>query len=117
MIYINESQKRRLEEFLEEISYVMYNVQTGLESVWSKSEKHKNSKAWPGKECIFRILVREGKLENLLGKLRSFRITIPKSIIMAAGIVPLEGFIVDFMNEDIEYDDAIIDDLKTKHEK
>ncbi|MDR1832448.1 MAG: hypothetical protein LBQ97_06945 [Fusobacteriaceae bacterium] len=117
LIYINESQKRWLEELLDAEKYVMYSVQTGLEAAWSEHEKHMNNKIWPGKECIFRILVRETKLEALLGKLRGFRLTLPQGVIMAAGVVALEGLIVDFINEDIEYDPAQVAEWKDKHRR
>jgi len=116
-IYINESQKRRLEEFLDEMKYVLYSVQVGIESVWGENKKHKNTKIWPGKDCLFRVLLQEKLLEKFLGELRSFRLTLPEGVIMAGAILPMDALIVDFQNLDVEYDNETLDKLKNKHRK
>lgn len=116
-IFINESQKRRLEEFLDEMKYLVYSVQVGLESVWGEDKKHKNTKIWPGKDCLFRIMIQEKYLEKLLGELRCFRITLPENIVMTAGILGLDALIVDFANLDVEYNNTTIEKLKDKHKR
>lgn len=116
-IYINDSQKRRLESYLDEMKYIFYSVQDGLEGVWGENKKHKNTKIWPGKECLFRILLQEKYLEKFLGEMRCFRLTIPDSVIMAGTVLPLDALIIDFKNLDVEYDCETLDILKNKHKR
>lgn len=116
-ININESQKTRLENFFDEIKIYFYTVHKKVESVWDIKTKHKNTMAWPGTDSVFILAVPEKNLDKLLKHLKTFRMSLPEGIVMTAGIVPLERIIVDFMNEDIEYDEELLKVLKKKHDR
>ncbi|MGL4307473.1 PG0541 family transporter-associated protein [Cetobacterium sp. SF1] len=101
-IYINQSQKRSLEEFFEKINFAYYAIQSGLESVWEDGVKHKNNPVWPGTDCLFWLTVDGKKLPKLIGNLKWFRMNLPENVIMSVTIIPVEKLIPNLFKADIE---------------
>lgn len=100
-IYVNESQKRGLMDYLDRIEFHRYITLGGIESSWSGKLKHMNSHAWPGSDCMFVMTVREENLPELLIKLKEYRMTLPENIVFALGISPVDRIIPDLYNFDI----------------
>ena len=112
---INESQKARLEDFFDEIKFYYYTVQKKIESVWDAKVKHKNTLVWPGTDCTFILTVPERNLDKMLTNLKTFRMSLPRGIVMTAGVIPVDRIIIDFLNEDIVPDEELLERLKEKH--
>lgn len=117
MVYINEAQKSRLEEFFEEIKFYYYAVQKKLETVWSDKIKHKNSTVWPGTDCIFLLSIPSRDLDKMLKYLKTFRMSLPEGIVMSVGIVPMDRVIPRMYEEPIEVDEELLAKLKEKYTK
>lgn len=115
MIYINESHKKMLEDFLDKIHFYLYTVQKKVESVWSERLKHKNNNVWPGTDCIFILTVPEKRVEKLLSQLKTFRASLNYELIMSIGIIPLERTIPDLLNDNsIDIDEKLLEEIKNK---
>ena len=117
MVYINEAQKTRLEEFFEEIRFYYYAVQRKIETVWSDKIKHKNTTVWPGTDCIFMLSVPSTEVDKMLKYLKTFRMSLPEGIVMSIGILPMDRVIPRVYFEDIEVDEKLLDKLKKKYTK
>ncbi|WP_300359746.1 PG0541 family transporter-associated protein [Fusobacterium sp.] len=117
MVYINEAQKSRLEEFFEEIRFYYYAVQRKLETVWSDKIKHKNTTVWPGTDCIFMLSVPSTEVDKMLKYLKTFRMSLPEGIVMSIGILPMDRVIPRVYFEDIEVDEKLLEKLKNKYTK
>lgn len=117
MVYINEAQKSRLEDFFEEIRFYYYAVQRKLETVWSDKIKHKNSTVWPGTDCIFMLSVPSCDVDKMLKYLKTFRMSLPEGIVMSVGIVPMDRVIPRMYEEDIPVDEELLEKLKNKYTK
>ncbi len=117
MVYINEAQKSRLEEFFEEIRFYYYAVQRKIETVWSDKIKHKNTTVWPGTDCIFMLSVPSTEVDKMLKYLKTFRMSLPEGIVMSIGILPLDRVIPRVYFEDIEVDEKLLEKLKKKYTK
>lgn len=100
-VYINQSQKTVLEEFLQSINFCYYAIQSGLESVWENGVKHKNTHVWPGTDCLFWLSVDSDYVDTLIGKLKSFRMTLPENVVMSVTVVPVERVISNLYKADI----------------
>ena len=117
MIYINEAQKLRLEEFFEEINFHLYAVQRKVETVWNPELKHKNSNIWPGTDCIFLLTLPEDKVEDMLILLKTFRMSLPKRVAMSVGIIPMERVIPRVYDDNIPVNEELLERLNKKHLK
>lgn len=117
LVYINEAQKSRLEEFFEEIRFYYYAVQKKIETVWSDKIKHKNTTVWPGTDCIFMLSLPSKDVDKMLKYLKTFRMSLPEGIVMSIGIVPMERIIPRVYEEDIEVDEELLEKLKDKYTK
>lgn len=118
MVYINESHKSLLENFFDSIDFYYYTVQSKVESVWSEKIKHKNSNIWPGTDCIFYLSVTADKVDDMLSKLKTFRVSLPYNIVLSVGIVPLERGIPNLLDEDdIQIDEKLLLEIKEKVSK
>ncbi|MGY0394267.1 MULTISPECIES: PG0541 family transporter-associated protein [unclassified Fusobacterium] len=118
MVYINESHKVMLEDFLEEIHFHLYTVQRKAESVWNEKIKHKNTHIWPGTDCIFLLSLPGEKVEHMLKMLKTFRASLPYEIVMAIGVIPLERTVPDLLKEkSVEIDTELLERLKNKKDK
>ena len=117
LVYINEAQKSRLEEFFEEIRFYYYAVQRKIETVWSDKIKHKNTTVWPGTDCIFMLSVPSTEVDKMLKYLKTFRMSLPEGIVMSIGILPMDRVIPRVYFEDIEVDEKLLDKLKEKYTK
>lgn len=117
LVYINEAQKTRLEEFFEEIRFYYYAVQRKIETVWSDKIKHKNTTVWPGTDCIFMLSVPSTEVDKMLKYLKTFRMSLPEGIVMSIGILPMDRVIPRVYFEDIEVDEKLLDKLKKKYTK
>ena len=110
MIYINESHKSILEKFFDEIDFYYYTVQRKVESVWSEKLKHKNTNVWPGTDCIFMLALPEEKVDWMLKMLKTFRLSLPYSIVMSIGVIPMDRTIPDLtLDSVIDVDGKILD--------
>ncbi len=117
LVYINEAQKSRLEEFFEEIRFYYYAVQKKIETVWSDKIKHKNTTVWPGTDCIFMLSLPSKDVDKMLKYLKTFRMSLPEGIVMSIGIVPMERVIPRVYEEEIEVDEELLEKLKDKYTK
>ena len=118
LIYINEAQKQRLEDFFEEIQFYYYAVNKKIETVWSDKIKHKNTNIWPGTDSIFYLTIHEKDVPKMLKYLKTFRMSLPEGIVMSVGIIPLERRIPRMYYEDsIEVDEELLEKLKKKYTK
>lgn len=118
LVYINEAQKSRLEEFFEEIRFYYYAVQKKVETVWSEKLKHKNTTVWPGTDCIFILSLPEEDIDKMLKYLKTFRMSLPEGIAMSIGIVPMERIIPRlYHDESIEVDKELLEKLKNRYTK
>lgn len=115
MIYINESQKGRLEDFLEDIGFHYYSVQAHTERVISPTLRHKNTKIWPGTDCFFHLAVPEDSLGEMLSYLKTFRMSLPTGIVMSLGILPVDRLIPSLYQEEIPVKEELLEALKLKH--
>ncbi len=117
LVYINEAQKSRLEEFFEEIRFYYYAVQKKIETVWSDKIKHKNTTVWPGTDCIFMLSLPSKDVNKMLKYLKTFRMSLPEGIVMSIGIVPMEKIVPRVFEEEIEVDEELLEKLKDKYTK
>lgn len=117
MVYINEAQKSRLEEFFDEINFYYYGIHKKIETVWSEKLKHKNTNIWPGTDCIFLLTVPEKSVDMMLKYLKTFRMSLPQGIAMSVGILPMDRVIPRLYVEDIPVDEELLEKLKNKHIK
>lgn len=117
LVYINEAQKSRLEEFFEEIRFYYYAVQKKIETVWSDKIKHKNTTVWPGTDCIFMLSLPSKDVDKMLKYLKTFRMSLPEGIVMSIGIIPMERVIPRVYEEEIEVDEELLEKLKDKYTK
>lgn len=116
MVYINEAQKSRLEEFFEEIRFYYYAVQRKLETVWSDKTKHKNTSIWPGTDCVFMLSLPSSDVPKMLKYLKTFRMSLPEGIVMSIGIMPIT-VIPRMWDEDIPVDEELLAKLKDRYTK
>lgn len=114
MVHINDSQARRLEDFLERIDIHNYAVENNVNRAVNEKVKQKQSKTWPGSSSAFFIPMKENKVDDLLVKLKTFRMALPKGIVMSLWIVPFDRVIKSFYEEDIPVDDVLLEELKEK---
>ena len=115
MVYLNEAQKSRLEEFFEDIKFFYYAVEKRIETVWSDKLKHKNSTVWPGTDCIFMLTLPENEVEKMLKYLKTFRMALPEGVAMGIGIVPMERVIPRLYYDDsIDVYPELLEKLKDK---
>lgn len=114
MVHINDSQARRLEEFLEQIDIHNYTVESNVNRAVNEKIKQKQSKTWPGSSSAFLIPMKENKVDDLLVKLKTFRMALPKGIVMSLWIVPFDRVIKSFYEEDIPVDEELLEELQEK---
>lgn len=114
MVHINDSQARRLEEFLEYIDIHNYAVENNVNRAVNEKIKQKQSKTWPGSSSAFLIPMKENKVDDLLVKLKTFRMALPKGIVMSLWIVPFDRVIKSFYEEDIPVDEELLEELQEK---
>lgn len=101
LIYVNDTQKRGLVEFFERKSFYGYAIVPNLESVWSKTIKHRDTHAWPGSDCLFMISVREESVDGFLKNLKDYRMTLAENTVFAIAITPIERLIPDLYSFEI----------------
>lgn len=98
MIYTNETQKESLVRFFDSIKFYGYAIAKNVESSWTFSERHRNTHAWPGADCIFYLTVEETQVEEMIKELKKYRMNYPKNVMFAIGIIPVERVIPDLYN-------------------
>lgn len=106
-IYINDSQKSNLQNFLNKIRFYSYSILPKLEGSWEHGIRHLNNHVWPGSESIFYLIVAETKVEILLRKLKSFRMSLPENVVMAILVNSVDDFIYNMFTVDIDPNDNI----------
>lgn len=117
IVHINDSQSRRLEEFLEKIDIHNYTIGSDIKRAVSEKVKQKQSKTWPGASAEFFIPMKENKIDDLLIKLKTFRMALPRGVVMSLWIVPFDRIIKSFYEEDIPVDEELLEELKEKYVK
>lgn len=117
IVHINDSQARRLEEFLEHINIHNYTMENEIKRAVNERVKQKQSKTWPGSSAVFYIPMKENKIDDLLVKLKTFRMALPKGIAMSLWIVPFDRVIKSFYEEQIPVDEELLEELKEKYIK
>lgn len=115
MIYLNESQKGRLEDFFEDIGFYYYSVQSRTERVINQNLRHKNSKIWPGTDCFFHLAVSEDYLDEMLSYLKTFRMSLSEGIVMSVAVIPLDHLYPNLYEVDLPVKEEMLDDLKKRH--
>lgn len=115
ILHINDSQARRLEEFLERIDIHNYTIRNDIKRAVNEKIKQKQSKTWPGSSAEFYIPMKENKVDDLLIKLKTFRMALPKGIVMSLWIVPFDRIIKSFYEEEIAVDEKLLEELKEKY--
>lgn len=115
ILHINDSQARRLEEFLEQIDIHNYTIESEIKRAVNEKIKQKQSKTWPGASSVFYIPMKENKIDDLLIKLKTFRMALAKGIVMSLWIVPFDRVIKSFYDEEIEIDENLLEILENKY--
>ncbi len=117
MVYINGSQAGRFEEFLEKIGIYHYASQDEVRRGISENIKHKKTKVWPGTDALFNIPVEEKILDEVLVKFKTFRMALPKGIIMSVAIIPFDRIIPSLYLEDLEVEEDLLKELEKEYTK
>lgn len=115
ILHINDSQAKRLEEFLEQIEIHNYTMDSEIKRAVSEKVKQKQSKTWPGSSTVFYIPIKENKIDDLLIKLKTFRMALAKGVVMSLWIVPFDRVIKSFYDEEIKIDEGLLKDLENKY--
>lgn len=110
-IYINDSQKSNLQKFLNKINFYSYSIQPKLEGSWEHGIRHLNNHVWPGSESVFYLIIAGDKVDKLLKKLKSFRMTLPENVVMAILVDSLDDFIYNMYSVDITPDEEIEENI------
>nr|WP_307774363.1 PG0541 family transporter-associated protein [uncultured Cetobacterium sp.] len=113
VIYINDSQKNNLQNFLHSIKFHQYTVQTKLEGSWEIGVRHLNNHVWPGSEAVFHLLLKEKHLDYMVKNLKKFRMNLPENVVMAILVCPLDDFYHNLYTADIKFNE---DELKQASE-
>lgn len=117
IIHINESQARRLEEFLERINIHNYTMESNIKRAVNEKIKQKQSKTWPGSSASFLIPMKENKVDELLINLKTFRMALPKGIAVSIWIVPFDRVVKSLYEENIPVNEELLEQLKEEYTK
>lgn len=117
IIHINDSQSRRLEEFLERIDIYNYTISGDVKRAVSEKIKQKQSKTWPGSSTEFFVPIKETKIDEFLINLKTFRMALPKGVIISIWIVPFDRVIKSLYEEEIPVNEELLEELKDEYRK
>lgn len=112
LLHINDTQVRLLEKFFEKIDIYYYTVENNVKRAIDKSVKHQQTKVWPGSDALVTFPIGEKKLEEFLIKLKTFRMVLPKGLILSVAIIPFEKIIKSVYEEDIPIDEKLMEELQ-----
>ena len=112
ILHINDTQVRLLEKFFEKIGIYYYTVEDNVKRAIDKSIKHQQTKIWPGSDALVTFPLGEKKVDELLVKLKTFRMVLPKGLILSVGIIPFERVIRSIYEEDIPIDEELMEELQ-----
>ncbi|WP_147389659.1 hypothetical protein [Fusobacterium polymorphum] len=112
ILHINDTQVRLLEKFFEKIGIYYYTVENNVKRAIDKSIKHQQTKVWPGSDALVTFPLGEKKVDEFLVKLKTFRMVLPKGLILSVGIIPFERVIRSIYEEDIPIDEELMEELQ-----
>ena len=112
ILHINDTQVRLLEKFFEKIGIYYYTVEDNVKRAIDKSIKHQQTKVWPGSDALVTFPLGENKVDEFLVKLKTFRMVLPKGLILSVGIIPFERVIRSMYEEDIPVDEELMEELQ-----
>ena len=112
ILHINDTQVRLLEKFFEKIGIYYYTIEEDVKRAIDKSIKHQQTKVWPGSDALVTFPIGDKKVDELLVKLKTFRMVLPKGLILSVAIVPLENLIKSVYEEDIPIDEDLMKELQ-----
>jgi len=112
VLHINDTQVKLLEKFFEKIGIYYYTVEDNVKRAIDKSIKHQQTKIWPGSDALVTFPLGEKKVDEFLVKLKTFRMVLPKGLILSVGIIPFERVIRSIYEEDIPIDKELMEELQ-----
>ena len=115
MLHINDSQVRMLEDFFAMIDIYYYTIESNVKRAIEKNIKHQQTKVWPGSDALITFPIGDKKLAELLIKLKTFRMALPKGIVMSVAIIPFERVIKSLYNADIPIDNELFNEIQDKY--
>ena len=115
MLHINDSQVRMLEDFFAMIDIYYYTIESNVKRAIEKNIKHQQTKVWPGSDALITFPIGDKKLDELLIKLKTFRMVLPKGIVMSVAIIPFERVIKSLYNADIPIDNELFNEIQDKY--
>ena len=101
ILHINDTQVRLLEKFFEKIGIYYYTIEDNVKRAIDKSIKHQQTKVWPGSDALVTFPLGDKKVDEFLIKLKTFRMILPKGLVLSVEIIPLERLIKSVYEEDI----------------
>lgn len=114
VLHINDTQVRLLEKFFEKIGIYYYTVEDDVKRAIDKSIKHQQTKVWPGSDALVTFPLGEKKVDEFLIKLKTFRMVLPKGLVLSVTIMPLEKLIKSVYEEDIPIDKNLMEELQNE---
>lgn len=114
VLHINDTQVRLLEKFFEKIGIYYYTVEDDVKRAIDKSIKHQQTKVWPGSDALVTFPLGEKKVDEFLVKLKTFRMVLPKGLVLSVTIMPLEKLIKSVYEEDIPIDKNLMEELQNE---
>ena len=112
ILHINDTQVRLLEKFFEKIGIYYYTIEDNVKRAIDKSIKHQQTKVWPGSDALVTFPLGDKKVDEFLIKLKTFRMILPKGLVLSVAIIPLERLIKSVYEEDIPIDEELMKELQ-----
>ena len=112
ILHINDTQVRLLEKFFEKIGIYYYTIEENVKRAIDKSIKHQQTKVWPGSDALVTFPIGDKKVDEFLIKLKTFRMVLPKGLILSVGIIPFERVIKSIYEENIPVDEDLMEELQ-----
>ena len=112
ILHINDTQVRLLEKFFEKIGIYYYTIEDNVKRAIDKSIKHQQTKVWPGSDALVTFPLGDKKVDEFLIKLKTFRMILPKGLVLSVEIIPLERLIKSVYEEDIPIDEEFMKELQ-----
>jgi len=112
ILHINDTQVRLLEKFFEKIGIYYYTIEDNVKRAIDKSIKHQQTKVWPGSDALVTFPLGDKKVDEFLIKLKTFRMILPKGLVLSVEIIPLERLIKSIYEEDIPIDEELMKELQ-----
>ena len=112
ILHINDTQVRLLEKFFEKIGIYYYTIEDNVKRAIDKSIKHQQTKVCPGSDALVTFPLGDKKVDEFLIKLKTFRMILPKGLVLSVEIIPLERLIKSVYEEDIPIDEELMKELQ-----